>query len=85
MLTALTVTDLDHDVIVIRLSGTLSTETVPIVRRSLLKSFADDSQAVVVDLADLRALSPIDLTVFPSAVRVHGDPTGGVAAVRGIA
>jgi len=73
-LTADTVMDLAHDVIVVRLVGDLDLESVALVRRVLLKSFASAPEAVICDLGGLRRVVPVALTVFPTAMRVHGSP-----------
>jgi anti-anti-sigma factor len=73
-LTADTVTDLVHDVILVRLVGDLDLDSVSVVRRTLLKSFAAIPEAVICDLAGLGRVLPVALSVFPAAMRVHGSP-----------
>ena len=74
-LTATVATDLVHDAIVVDLHGTLALESVPTVRQILLKSFAQAPEAVIVNVANLHVTSRAYLAVFPTAVRIHGQPT----------
>jgi hypothetical protein len=74
-LTATVVTDLVHDVIVIDFHGALTIESVPTVRRVLLKSFAQSPEAVIVNIADMQVTTRTQLVVFPTAVRIHGYPS----------
>jgi len=49
--------------------GSLAVSTAPVLRRTVLKTLADDPAAVVIDLARVTVTEPIALTVFLSLSR----------------
>jgi anti-anti-sigma regulatory factor len=67
--------DLDRSVVAVEIRGTLTLESVPIVRQALLKAFTQQPDAVIADLAGMRADSRSVLSVFPTAIQIHGLPS----------
>ncbi|WP_051368002.1 ATP-binding protein [Hamadaea tsunoensis] len=56
------------------LTGTLTTESVTVIRQILHRHLAEDVTAVVVDAAGLTSQSSIHLTVFPTVAGHQGPP-----------
>jgi len=75
--------DLIADIIVVKVVGLLSMETVPRVRTTLLKCVAECPTAVIVDLSRCDYTSPAMLTVFPAVARiVRPQPTVAILIWR---
>jgi anti-sigma regulatory factor (Ser/Thr protein kinase)/anti-anti-sigma regulatory factor len=73
-LTATVTADPANGIILITLSGTLTLETAPLVRRTLTKCLVDAPGAVIVEVGALRVDNRSRMTVFPAAARAHAPP-----------
>jgi anti-anti-sigma factor len=54
---------------VIHLNGELDVVTAPVLRTTFLKSLANEPELIVIDLAGVRLVEEVALTIFPSLAR----------------
>jgi anti-sigma regulatory factor (Ser/Thr protein kinase)/ABC-type transporter Mla MlaB component len=62
---------LDPDITVLSLFGVLTMRTAPVLWQALEKCLAECPVAVVIDLAGLRRVEPLAMTIFPAALATH--------------
>jgi anti-sigma regulatory factor (Ser/Thr protein kinase) len=68
---------------VLHVAGTIDLDTSPQLRTAFLKCLADEPDLIVIDLAAVRHVADVSLTIFPALARHAGTWPGSPVALAG--